>query len=501
MDETSCQTTIGDGCADKKILNLVARRKSVGEEACCAATLSKSSDTTILASNVRHLPTELHRHILQYVDSDTVMQYRIASKYLCAIGTEELFSTVTFNYSTWSVERLIEMSKSPDIRRHVKTIIWDTNHWMIPHVRTFREWDLYLFYKGLHYRAENCGLYTYGNVLIKLAQSQDEFKAYLDKVRDEKAAEKLFFTSDALRRFQNLQTIHISDGEDLELDALSLRRGEGRNGWNNCCGLVAFEFLQKMPPLPIKTLRLEKLSHFALQHVQGDFSSLTSLDLNITARKDRKHRQWWDVTGWWTAARIVPNGNLKKFITGMPHLYSLRISLHDSSRSDCWRGRMPLASIDAVFGSEYTWPKLRHLSLCHFFATPDSLLSLLSRHRATLKEVGLRNIFFDDDCTQSAANPHWPFDYPLSAYEYQTMIEQRLQLGEWPSFLQKVAETLHLEQAMISGRLGTHRFGFGWHLNDRDLAPAVSEYVMSGGHCPLNNDSVRLLHDWDEFRH
>ncbi|KAI2486701.1 hypothetical protein Ptr902_00834 [Pyrenophora tritici-repentis] len=503
MDETSYQTTMGDGCADKKNLNLVVRRKSVNEEAFSVATSSESFDTTVLASNARHLPIELHRLILHYVDSDTVKQYRMASKYLHAIGTEELFSTVTFHYSTWSVERLIEMSKSPDIRRHVKTIIWDTNHWIIPHVHTFHEWELYLTEKGVDMRRWNSALYTYGGILIDLAQSQHDFEAYLDNVRDEKAAEEMFFKSDVLRRFQNLQTIHISDGEDwyLDLDAVSLRRGEGRNGWNNRCGMMAFKFLQKTSPLPIKTLRLNRLSHFALQHVSGDFSSLTSLDLNITARADRRFRHYWDATDWWSAAYIVPNGNLTKFIMGMPHLHSLRISLQDTGRSDCWRDRMPLSSIDATFDSEYTWPRLRHLSLCHFFATLDSLLSLLNRHRATLTEVSLRNISFDDDCTQSAANPHWAFDHPSSPSEYQTMIEQRLQLNEWPTFLEKVSEVLHLERATISGILGTHRFGYGWYLNDRDLGPAVSEYVISGsGLCPLNTDNVRLLHPWDEFR-
>jgi len=493
-----------------KTLNLVtARRNMVDDKGLLLEKISDAFDTAAMASNVWHLPAELHRQILQYVDHDTMLQYRIASKYLCAIATEELFSTLTFHHSTWSVERLIEISKIPHIRTHIKTIIWDTSHWQIPNVRTFWEWKLYLLRKGGFYRGQNSGMKAYGDVLVKLAESQDDWEAYLDKVKDEKAAKNIFFQSDVFSQFPNLHTIHVSDGvEHQKPDAQSLCRGEGWNGWNNRSGLKAFQWLQKMSPLPIKTLRLDKLSHFGLQYVSGDFSSLTSLDLHITARMDSFYFNPWDHTEWWSPALIMPRGYLRKFITGMPHLHTLQINLRDTARGDYWRGRQPLTSVDAVFGPEYTWPKLRHLSLRHFFATPDTLFSLLSRHRATLRHLSLCNIFFDDDCMQSAGdNPHWFTDWPQSRHGWQEIIYKRLHLGEWPAFLQAVSETLRLQRATVSGGLATHRFGMGWFLgskrsssDDRELGAAVSQYLVSGGVCPLNDDNVLLLHHWDDYR-
>jgi len=471
--------------------------------------MSDPFDNATMASNVRHLPAELHHQILQYVDRDTILQYRMASRYLYTIATKKLFSTVTFHYSTWSVERLIEMSKSRHVRTQVNTIVWDTNHWKIPNVRTFREWELYLIRKGNFYRSRNCGMYTYGSVLVELAKSQDEWEAYLEKVEDEKVAKEMFFQSSVFQHFPNLHTIHVSDGVDVEdPNAQSLCRGEGSNGWNNRCGLKAFQWLQKTAPLPIETLRLDKLSHFGLQYVSGDFSSLTSLDLHITARMDSFYFHPWDCTEWWSPALIMPKGYLRKFITGMPHLHTLRINLRDTTPSDDWRGRQPLTSVDAVFGPEYTWPKLRHLSLCHFFATPDTLFSLLSRHGATLRLLSLCNIFFDDDCIGSspANNPHWFTNHPQSQHEWHAMIYRRLHLGEWPAFLHTVSQTLRIQRALVSGTLGTHRFGMGWLLGSsrsslevRELAAAVSQYLVSGGVCPLNDDNVSLLHHWEKF--
>ncbi|KAF1941348.1 hypothetical protein EJ02DRAFT_455283 [Clathrospora elynae] len=105
-----------------------------------------------MASKTPHLPEELHRMIAQSFHRDDLANYRLASKLFCAIGTEELFQTITFHYSPSSIERLMNIGASDRLRQHVKTILWDTNLWKIPDVRDFHEWMRYFSKKAEFFR-------------------------------------------------------------------------------------------------------------------------------------------------------------------------------------------------------------------------------------------------------------------------------------------------------------------------------------------------------------
>jgi hypothetical protein len=63
----------------------------------------------------------LYCSIAQYVHRDDLPNYCPASKQFCAIGTEELFHTVTFHYSTRNIERLEAIAGVDHLRKHLVT--------------------------------------------------------------------------------------------------------------------------------------------------------------------------------------------------------------------------------------------------------------------------------------------------------------------------------------------------------------------------------------------
>ena len=72
-----------------------------------------------MTSYIPELPEEIHCSIARYVHRDDLPKYRLASEQFCAIGTEELFHTVTFHYSTRSIERLETIAGANHVRKHV----------------------------------------------------------------------------------------------------------------------------------------------------------------------------------------------------------------------------------------------------------------------------------------------------------------------------------------------------------------------------------------------
>jgi hypothetical protein len=157
--------------------------------------------------------------VRQILTSYTIIQYRLASKQFCAIGAEELFHTLIIQHSTRSLERLEAIASTDHLRKHVKTICWDTNLWKIQHVDDLHEWENYFIKKAAYYQTpknfQKSDPSALDSVLAThytcLANNRDEWDAYLDKASDERTARKSFQPA-VFAKFQNMQTIHICNG-------------------------------------------------------------------------------------------------------------------------------------------------------------------------------------------------------------------------------------------------------------------------------------------------
>lgn len=160
---------------------------------------------------------------------------------------------------------------------------------------------------------------------------------------------------------------------------------------------------------------------------------------------------------------MVGKGDLAAILSRLQRLECLRIDMDCSDEQDTWESRQPFSNFSDIFHSEHIWLRLRKLSFCHFFATPDLLVALLGRHSSTLRDLRLRNNSFKNG-------------------------EENL-TGEhgWPDTLQHMAESLNLERATLSGRLGAYiPTKMGWDRDeDAELATATCENLVDGGHCPL----------------
>ncbi|KAF2626208.1 hypothetical protein BU25DRAFT_412043 [Macroventuria anomochaeta] len=116
-----------------------------------------------------------------------------------------------------------------------------------------------------------------------------------------------------------------------------------------------------------------------------------------------------------------------------------------------------------------TWTKLRKLSLCHFDSTPKALLSLITRHSSTLRDLRLNAIWLDGEGSVLSA-------------EYS-----------WREIFRSIRATTSLEKVALSGvfRNNSHEDDV-WDFNNEGLAKVVASWITNGAECPLtdNLDSV-----------
>lgn len=435
-----------------------------------------------MSLDIPHLPAEIHRLIATYVHREDLPHYRLASKQLCVIGTQELFSTVVFHYSTTSIERLKELSASDRIRGCVKTIFWDDNRFKIFRVGSMYEWKLHCDYRaGLNLLREHrtASQELYRPLYAQLSGNREEWEAYGNKVLDEKIARQAAEQLEALEYFQNLRSVHVVNGElwpahrgvrkvaHVLPHALPtppvLRRGEGIADFYSLPGIEAFKTIQRYCKSSLRKLKLDRVHPSAFVSSEpGDLHCLTSLDITIFGYSGD-----WRFQYGLTLGKLMEN--LEMFMACLLQLESLKIGLGNGALTPT----APLASIHHVFHAETTWPKLRKLSLSGFSATPDSLASLLAKHSSTLKDLRLRDISWEKDASDA---PEEKKKVPLRSIQHCA----------WPRVLQEIAECLSLERSTASGTLSENGDVLGWQLDkDDELAADVEKYLISGGQCPL----------------
>ncbi|CAN9224126.1 unnamed protein product [Alternaria alternata] len=441
-----------------------------------------------MAAYIPYLPAEIHRIIAEYVHREDLPSYRLVNRQLCDMGTEELFSTIVFHYSTASIDRLKRLAWNARLRGQVKNIFWDVNQWSVGNVRDFHEWERYFTQRaqldGWPNPNYDKSKYTH------LSQNRREWEAYLDRVADERKARVDRDGLQVLERFYNLHSIHVVNGDlflahrglqkvaegspDASHGPAVFRRGFETYSLRNLPGietlLIPGEYCRSS--LKELTLNAIQLKCFA-PLTSSNFDNLSSLDITVFPWTFRDHflrTQWVDP--------IIEG--FRRFLASSTRLECLRIDLnHDQPDLDT---RDVVLSIDQVFDYNHTWSTLRKLSLRHFSATPDTLLSFLGRHSSTLKDLRLHNISWIVDDGDECGKSEQRF-YASSA---------SVRHCAWPRVLQEMRKSLCLDHATVTGKLGENRHIRGWRLHEKDdeLAAAVSDYLVSGGQCPLTADNA-----------
>lgn len=116
-----------------------------------------------------------------------------------------------------------------------------------------------------------------------------------------------------------------------------------------------------------------------------------------------------------------------------------------------------------------TWPKLRKLSLGYFDSSPRALISLVTRHSSTLRDLRLDSIWLDDKGDSGAEKNTWCDIFGI------------------------IRTSTALENLALSGRMcNIQHENDAWDFDDEVSARAVANWIVSGGECPWAPDSRGL---------
>jgi hypothetical protein len=468
-----------------------------------------SSTTADSTSHLPFIPPEIHRIIALYVSSADLQNYRLASRCLAEVGAEELFHTITFHCSLASLGHVSAIKSCDHLRKYVKVLVWDTNPWSIPGVRDQREWHDYLaiFKPGAHHGTLGHTMLKspLGKRLLELADSWDHWGRYLDCVLDEKQAKVPHLLKATLLGFPSLGKVHVLNG-DLERAHRGLKKlsdsiipplEEPTAYWRGeslYCdgsfvqtsqrpGSIALGVLHKLPGIcgHLTKLRLDAVCWRVLESVIDRFARLpvlASLHLRITIRSEPSYRNphipFPRVFRFHQARIAFQEGALMKFLATLPELRSLRIDFSERYEKSAVPVPLAFASVGNVFGYEHIWPKLRKLDLRLIDTSPKAFISVLKRHRSTLKDLRLHGMYialelFEEDKSQKVQHMNW-------AELFQAMSAA--------SSLERVTLTGHFCTASSTDMadLSEH---CTWDFADENLAADVARSLIQGGPLPL----------------
>jgi hypothetical protein len=464
------------------------------------------------ASCIPYLPPEVHQIIAQHVHWADLANYRLASKLLADIGAFELFKAVPFHCSSASTARIDAIRTREHLNKYVTALTWDTNYWSIPNVRDLHEWQLYFMMKTEGPESEPpmpVGKKFCREGLIDLAFNRREWELYVDRLQDEKAAKAPPYLQKLFTGFKNLHKLHILNGnlkhthrgihkrsdyvlmEQPRLPAShyrgeSLYNDDERLGHLQRPGGYAFTVLVSLKKMDwnLTKLRLDSVYQSTFWDPVGNVASLqhlASLHLRITLRfeaheGDTHYRDIRMTLGRhnWQAKKTFECHNLMNFLVNLPKLRSLKLGIAERLIKDPINTGSPLA-ISHVFCEHHTWPNLEKLGLDCFDTIPEALLSLMNRHRSTLKVLYLHDmrITLPERGLEGRLHP-----------SIRALIPS---IETPPEVLTKLSEMLDLRRAKLTGHFG-YTSPFIWHFDREDAhqPSAAEKFLVNGGTCPLN---------------
>lgn len=422
--------------------------------------------------------------LTQFIHLDDLPNYRLASKLCAEAGRPELFHTITFQRTLASASRLKHFIENEHLSKLVRTVIWDTNLWRVGNdVRDWHEWTRYCDLKAEHNTPFPSALYK------ELAASRQHWEAYLTRLEKELEIVQQFKSllmnpSYVGLGLPNLHKIHVIRGA-YQLDNRHVRRIVGHpmlpvgivlKSWkgdrvSSCLDAVSRALIfngavvakeMYLDGLPIQTLN---------RHSVGSrYSNLTTIKIRRDITKDEvtsdTQRHW-----------------LPTFLGRWHNLENLSLDLRDRTiRPNHIPPEVPrsVRTIQDTFeiarkmtgsGLEgpVIWPKLRRLSLRHFDTTSDALLSLVTRHSSTLRDLGLHDIWL---CAEGP-----------------DLVTQQ----SWREVFHDISSATNLDNISVSGMFryndGTKRTRLNF--DEESRANATTSWIIQGRDCPLADEEVK----------
>ncbi|KAF1845064.1 uncharacterized protein K460DRAFT_102581 [Cucurbitaria berberidis CBS 394.84] len=447
-------------------------------------------------TTIYSLPPEIYGKIVPHLTDADLREYRCTCKYFAATGAKELFKVIAFHASSVSVQRVQELAGRENLRGCVQTLVWDSNLWDIAG-GTEDELTAYQLQQGRYstlrdnYRLlypEPYGLLP-RDIEAKIGDVKAHYQAHDERRQDEKKTLHGVLHPDRiaglLQQFPALREIRILNGSlesrerglqkirtDIARDTLDfIPRGDSLFNPDLEDGPLGVHALTRAIEGLSALQRPWKLEIDAIDYTffmpriypvsfEAKLGRLTSLTLALSywrggpiARGDGYE----ECDECWA---VLKRGFFKQFLRSMKALRSLSLSLHQRRQIGRFHAA---ASIREMIPLDEDWTELCELSLTNIDVAEEDIIRLLQNHSSTLKALHLKDICLVPD-------------------------------GSWIHVLEAVRPVLKLTSAIFSGE---YLFGcceekpgaLIWWLNG-DLGSALSEYLISGGECPLREDNT-----------
>ncbi|KAH6633314.1 hypothetical protein C7974DRAFT_169278 [Boeremia exigua] len=462
---------LGCCCASHTLLTLAAPSNK-------PPTGYKTMGLTSGSHDIPYLPAEVHLVIARYLHRDDLPRYRLVSRVLADIGKPELFKTIVLQSTVASVSALKHILQNKQLSNLVRTLIWDINTYRIgTDVRDWHEWTGYCESRAEHVDSDQAALY------MELAASRQHWESYLSRVDEERAVtrEIQLLTRNKLR-LPNLQATCIVKGA-YQLDDRHVSRSQAQamrlpvtrplEKWRgdtlthsvtSACLSISDPVISNTTKCRIFGFTLRKYSETNVaSHEQEEKTRVTSLKIKLRASEHYRY-----------PPRKFQVHAFSTYLVRRPNLESLRLDLHsridttDSAQTAIQDIFEPTdTSVSPEHHTLATWPKLRKLSLNHFDSSPRALVSLVTRHSSTLRDLRLKAIWLDN--REEEENP-----------VHQT----------WVEVFRSIGTMTKLDKVVLSGAFrNTSHEDDVWDFDDEKLQSAVADWI-----CDLGKDSFQDSH-------
>ncbi|KAL8717726.1 MAG: hypothetical protein Q9225_005052 [Loekoesia sp. 1 TL-2023] len=278
------------------------------------------------------LPTELQAMICAYLPESDLLNWRLVSRSLGAVGAQYLLPTVHLYFENSGFARLQQIFKNPTVCSGVHSLQYNVTSF-IPSLRNVEDWKQFLLEIG-----EGPQL----NPPMPTAQNQN--------IADWDPTIK--------QLHQRLWTL-LKNPSDFSAD----------------------QFVQDFTTT---TAGLQQLKYLSLEidargwdHYQDDDGRIDSLDYNGTVAFDESPY----------ANDYLQNGRVIKFLSSAPNLEYL---------STQWTFLISGYLELKYFVGIHTWPNLRSLTLSSISTADADLRHFLKRHAGTLEELNFSDIHLND---------------------------------------------------------------------------------------------------------
>ncbi|KAI1396662.1 hypothetical protein F4819DRAFT_120245 [Hypoxylon fuscum] len=422
--------------------------------------------------------------ICSFLDIEDVRRFRLCCKAFADAGACFAYREVVFYLHHRDLDMLRHISQHPIASRNVRSLIY-IGHTMGSPGKSLDEFRRFYaaLREGEKFVAET--LQEPPPPRIGNLQLESLYKTYMATVEQEEKILRddldMSCLKDAISRFTSLQEVTMSTDfwfywgreHKTPFEGCLLKPGDELQP-TGCRQLDSLLTAVSATDLKLKKLRAGVFSWQFLQKPPAELSralssctNLTSLELCIdTGMQDNGPDHDDDMlvgTEVPQCRRLMETGLLRDFIKSLHRLQTLSVVFGWHSEEHGYAARL-----EDIMEPKHRWDHLDSLTLGNITCERQDLMSMLKRHKGTLKELCLRDI--------------------------------RLRSTSWQILLPKIRRTMDLDDACICGELYGQEedspYAEYWDLAYPESFPdllrdEVNDYLVNDNirRCPLNSDN------------